>query len=40
MCVARYGFGFEGFPIETLGAGDAVIDEPLELLTRVQPSTR
>jgi phosphoglycolate phosphatase len=32
-CVARYGFGFGGFPVEALGAADRVIDAPLELLS-------
>ena len=30
-CVARYGFGFHGFPIEALMPSDRVIDSPLEL---------
>ncbi len=33
-CIARYGFGFEGFPIEELAAHDMVIDSP-EQLARV-----
>jgi phosphoglycolate phosphatase len=33
ICVARYGFGFEGFPVNELAAADRVIDAPLELLT-------
>jgi phosphoglycolate phosphatase len=32
MCLARYGFGFEGFPIAELGPEDRVIDAPEELL--------
>jgi phosphoglycolate phosphatase len=32
MCVARYGFGFEGFPIDQLGPEDYVIDSPAALL--------
>jgi phosphoglycolate phosphatase len=32
MCVARYGFGFEGFPIDELGPRDYVIDSPAALL--------
>jgi phosphoglycolate phosphatase len=31
-CLAAYGFGFEGFPKERLGANDRVIDHPLDLL--------
>jgi phosphoglycolate phosphatase len=33
MCVARYGFGFDGFPVAALGASDRVIDAPGELLS-------
>jgi phosphoglycolate phosphatase len=32
VCMARYGFGFETFPLERLEPADAVIDEPGELL--------
>jgi len=32
ICVARYGFGFEGFPLEELRPGDYVIDEPAQLI--------
>jgi phosphoglycolate phosphatase len=32
VCMARYGFGFEGFPHERLRAGDQVVDNPRELL--------
>jgi len=31
-CVARYGFGFDGFPIEVLSEADRQIDRPAELL--------
>jgi phosphoglycolate phosphatase len=31
-CMARYGFGWEGFPIEELSPADWVIDRPAELL--------
>jgi len=31
-CVARYGFGFDGFPTEALEEDDHVIDHPAELL--------
>jgi len=31
-CVARYGFGFDGFPADSLRPGDRVIDHPAELL--------
>jgi phosphoglycolate phosphatase len=30
-CVARYGFGFDGFPVELLGKADRQIDRPAEL---------
>jgi len=30
-CVARYGFGFDGFPVELLEKGDRQIDHPAEL---------
>jgi phosphoglycolate phosphatase len=33
VCVARYGFGFEGFPVNELEAADRVIDAPVELLS-------
>jgi len=32
ICIARYGFGFEGFPIDQLQPGDLVIDRPDQLL--------
>ena len=32
VCLARYGFGFEGFPTASLRPEDRVIDEPEELL--------
>jgi phosphoglycolate phosphatase len=32
VCLARYGFGFEGFPIEELGPADRIIDAPIDLL--------
>jgi len=32
VCLARYGFGFEGFPEDSLTAADRVIDSPSELL--------
>jgi phosphoglycolate phosphatase len=32
ICIARYGFGFEGFPLEHLAADDHVIDCPEDLL--------
>jgi phosphoglycolate phosphatase len=31
-CLARYGFGWEGFPTDQLSAGDWVIDRPSDLL--------
>jgi phosphoglycolate phosphatase len=30
-CIARYGFGFEGFPLEQLEPGDLVIEKALDL---------
>lgn len=32
VCLVRYGFGFEGLPIEELGEREAVVDTPEELL--------
>jgi phosphoglycolate phosphatase len=32
VCLARYGFGFEGFPVHELGPADSIIDAPGELL--------
>lgn len=32
-CLARYGFGFAGFPLEELTSADHLIDQPLELLS-------
>jgi phosphoglycolate phosphatase len=32
MCLARYGFGCDGFPLEELSGADRVIDSPLQLL--------
>jgi phosphoglycolate phosphatase len=32
ICLARYGFGFEGFPLEQLAPADRVIDSPFDLL--------
>jgi phosphoglycolate phosphatase len=32
ICLARYGFGYEGFPREELAPSDRVIDTPAELL--------
>jgi phosphoglycolate phosphatase len=31
VCLARYGFGFEGFPIEELHDGESVVDHPEHL---------
>lgn len=33
VCLARYGFGFQGFPTEQLGAQDRLVDAASELLT-------
>jgi phosphoglycolate phosphatase len=32
VCLARYGFGFEGFPIDCLGPADRVADSPADLV--------
>jgi phosphoglycolate phosphatase len=32
VCLARYGFGFEGFPVDELSAEDPAIDRPEDLL--------
>ena len=32
ICLARYGFGFRGFPEAELGEGEHVIDRPADLL--------
>jgi phosphoglycolate phosphatase len=32
-CVARYGFGFDGFPLGELTSADRLIDHPAELLS-------
>ena len=32
VCLARYGFGFEGFPVDELGPSDRLIDAPGDLL--------
>jgi phosphoglycolate phosphatase len=32
ICLARYGFGFEGFPQDEIGPSDRVIDAPADLL--------
>jgi len=32
ICMARYGFGFDRFPVEDLAAGDHVIDQAVDLL--------
>ena len=33
VCIARYGFGYEGFSRQTVGPPDYLIDAPAELLT-------
>jgi phosphoglycolate phosphatase len=33
VCMARYGFGFETFPLDVLGLEDRTIDAPSELLS-------
>lgn len=32
ICLARYGFGFEGFPVEHLDSRDLLVDSPAALL--------
>jgi hypothetical protein len=32
ICLARYGFGFEGFKAEDLAPGDLAIEAPVELI--------
>ena len=31
ICIARYGFGFDGFPTEVIGTADCVVDAPSAL---------
>jgi phosphoglycolate phosphatase len=38
VCIARYGFGFEGFPIQELRDTDPSIDRPADLLGVVSDS--
>jgi len=33
VCLARYGFGFEGFPLDEIAPGDRTIDSPDALIT-------
>jgi phosphoglycolate phosphatase len=33
ICIARYGFGFEGFPVNDLTPADRLINAPIDLLT-------
>jgi phosphoglycolate phosphatase len=33
VCLARYGFGFEGFPVHELDPADRMIDAPIDLLS-------
>jgi phosphoglycolate phosphatase len=35
VCLVRYGFGFEGFPLDRLERGDLVVDHPSELAERL-----
>jgi phosphoglycolate phosphatase len=35
LCLARYGFGADGFPLECLMIGDFAIERPLDLLTKL-----
>jgi phosphoglycolate phosphatase len=32
ICLARYGFGFAGFPVDEIGPDDRVIDSPAQLI--------
>ena len=46
ICLARYGFGFDGFPVDQIGAGDWVVDSPDEIpgclfaKTSAEPASR
>jgi phosphoglycolate phosphatase len=40
ICLARYGFGFQSFPIERIGAGDLLIDAPLDLVSILSATGR
>jgi phosphoglycolate phosphatase len=33
ICLARYGFGFQSFPVAEIGADDLLIDAPLDLVS-------
>jgi phosphoglycolate phosphatase len=35
VCLVRYGFGWEGFPIEQLAPGECVVDSPADIETCV-----
>ena len=37
VCMARYGFGFEGFPLEDLRPDDQLVDAPMELGQLLRP---
>jgi phosphoglycolate phosphatase len=32
ICLARYGFGFAGFPVEAIAPGDRIVDSPAQLV--------
>jgi len=39
VCLARYGFGFAGFPLAEVGPDDLIIDAPADLLTLLEISS-
>jgi len=40
VCLARYGFGFEGIVVDALDRDDRVIDAPVELLSETEARTK
>lgn len=36
LCLARYGFGYEGFPVDRLDGGEGVADDPSELVPAIE----
>jgi phosphoglycolate phosphatase len=39
ICLARYGFGFEGFSVDALGPEDHVVDSPAEIVRLLEITT-
>jgi phosphoglycolate phosphatase-like HAD superfamily hydrolase len=39
VCVARYGFGYEGFPVHQLRESDRVVERPVDLIAVVSEQT-